>query len=185
MSSLGCPRAQLPAKSGRTLAGLGSQTRGFQTRHSRGLPGVGERPPQGCRGWSLLWGQDTGSPPGGRVLPGERFRTRLKPEMWREPWKHAGYPQDPDGSPVASSQALWAESPIPHQLSLGLPQSVQDPKAPGPGPTPEKGLGEPHPGKQGARVWGCLSLSCPVSLSVPHVYCGGRHFCGSLGSLGS
>lgn len=182
MSSLGCPRAQLPAKSGRTLAGLGSQTQGFQTRHSRGLPGVRERPPQGCRGWSLLWGQDTGSPPGGRVLPGEIFRTRLKPEMWREPWKHAGYPQDPDGSPVASSQALWAESPIPHQLSLGLPQSVQDPKAPGPGPTPEKGLGEPHrekwePGSGGVCLFPVLS-----PLFEPHVYCGGRHFCGSLGS---
>ena len=80
--------------------------------------------------------------------------------MWREPWKHARYPQGPDGSPVASSQALGAERSIPHWLSLGLPQRVRDPKAPGPGPTPVNGLGEPHPGERGARVWGCFSLSC-------------------------
>ena len=139
VSNLVSPGAQLPAKSGRPLPGLGSQTRGFQARHSRGLPEVGERPPQGCRGWSLLWGQDTGSPPGSRVLPGERFRTRQKPEMWRGPWKPAGYPQDPDGSPVASSQALQAESPI---LAFpGASSKRAGPKSPWPRSHPCEGLG--------------------------------------------
>lgn len=74
------------------------------------------------------------------------------------------------GTPKTQMDLLWppagpCRQRAQFQLSLGLPQSVQDPKAPGPGPTPVKGLGEPHPGKQGARVWGCFSLlSCLPSL---------------------
>lgn len=125
--------------------------------------GVAERPPQGCRGWSLLWGQDTGSPPGSRVLPGERFRARQKPEMWRGPWKHARYPQDPDGSPVASSRALQAESPIP--AFPGASSKRAGPRSPWPRSHPVKGLGEPHPGSREPGSGG-VSLSCPCLPSL-------------------
>lgn len=44
-----------------------------------------EKPPQGCRGWTLLWGQNAVTF-SRRVFPRETFRTREKPEILREPW---------------------------------------------------------------------------------------------------
>ena len=53
---------------------------------------------------------------------------------------------------MASSQGLGAERSIPHWLSLGLPQRVQDPKAPGPGPTPVNGQESREPGSGGVSL---------------------------------
>lgn len=142
-------------------------------RHSKGSP----------------WGQRRGHPrlvsaPGwtqghlreARGLPGERFRTRQKPECFAEgPGSLLGYPRAKMDLLRSAGPCIEPNSSFP----WGFLKAYTGPP-PGPGPTPVKGLVSPT--QEAGSSGGVFLFPVHASLSVPHVFCGGRHFCRSLGS---